>query len=159
MNVPCARLSVAAAVVAIVISLASAALARDEFSSAEQSALTAIVEKGMTEQRQPGVIVGIWIPGRGSWTTAFGKADIEANRPMDHADHIRIASITKTFVATAILQLVDQVKLSLDDTLAPYVEGIPNGEEITLRQLLGMTSGIYDFTRDEQFGKDLPLTR
>jgi D-alanyl-D-alanine carboxypeptidase len=154
MNAPCARLSVAAAVVAIVISLASAALASDEFSPAEQSALTAIVEKGMTEQRQPGVIVGIWIPGRGSWITAFGKADIEANRPMDHADHVRIASITKTFVATAILQLVDQGKLHLDDKFEAYVEGIPNGEKITLRQLLGMTSGIYDFTGDQQFLKD-----
>ena len=108
----------------------------------------------MTEQRQPGVVVGIWIPGRGSWTTAIGKADIVASRPMDRADHVRIASITKTFVATAILQLVDQGKLSLDDKLAAYVEGIPNGEKITLRQLLGMTSGIYDFTMDEQFGKD-----
>jgi D-alanyl-D-alanine carboxypeptidase len=154
MNVPYARLGVAAAVVAIVISLASAALARDEFSSAEQSALTAIVEKGMTEQRQPGVIAGIWIPGRGSWTAAFGKADIEADRPMDQADHVRIASITKTFVATAILQLVDRGKLSLDDKLAAYVEGIQNGEKITLRQLLGMTSGIYDFTGDRQFLKD-----
>jgi len=45
-------------------------------------------------------------------------------------------------------------KLSLDDKLAAYVAGIPNGERITVRQLLGMTSGIYDFTRDEQFLKD-----
>ena len=59
MIAPCARLSVVAAVVAIVISLAGAALASDEFSPAEQSALTAVVEKGMIEQRQPGVIVGI----------------------------------------------------------------------------------------------------
>lgn len=154
MKAPYACLGVAAAVVAIVISLGSAALAKDEFSSAEQSALTAIVEKGMAEQRQPGVIVGIWIPARGSWTATFGKADIGANRPMDHADHVRIASITKTFVATAILQLVDQGKLSFDDKLAAYVEGIPNGEKITLRQLLGMTSGIYDFTGDQQFLKD-----
>jgi D-alanyl-D-alanine carboxypeptidase len=154
MNARCALLSVPAALVAIVISQASAALARDEFSAAELSALTAIVEKGMTEQRQPGLNVGIWIPGRRSWTASFGKADIDTSRPMDRSDHVRIASITKTFVATAILQLVDQGKLSLDDKLAAYVEGIPNGERITLHQLLGMTSGIYDFTRDEQFLKD-----
>ena len=41
---------------------------------------------------------------------------------MDPADHVRIASITKTFVATAILQLVDQGKLNLDDKLAAYVD-------------------------------------
>ena len=148
-----AALSVAAAV-GIVISQAGTALAKDEFSPAEQSALTAIVEKGMTEQRQPGVIVGIWIPGRGNWTAALGKADVDSGRPMDRADHVRIASITKSFVATAVLQLVDQGKLNLEDKLAAYVEGIPNGERITVRQLLGMTSGIYDFTSDEQFLKD-----
>ena len=68
-------------------------------------------------------------------------------------DHIRIASITKTFVAVAILRLVDQGKLKLDDTLATWIDGIPNGDRITIRQLLGMRSGIFDFTSDEQFLK------
>jgi hypothetical protein len=77
MNARCALLGVPAALVAIVICQASAALASDGFSAAEQSALAAIAEKGMTEQRQPGLNVGIWIPGRGSWTASFGKADIE----------------------------------------------------------------------------------
>jgi D-alanyl-D-alanine carboxypeptidase len=115
----------------------------------------------MTEQRQPGLNIGIWIPGRGSWTASFGKADIIANRPMDRADTVRIASITKTFVATAVLRLVDQGKLSLTDKLAAYIGGIPNGERITLRQLLGMTSGIHEFM-DEQLRKDFaanPLMR
>lgn len=150
MNARCALFGIPAALVAI---QTSAALASDEFSPAEQSALTAIVEQGMTEQRQPGLNIGIWIPNRGSWTPSFGKADISANRPMARADAVPIASITKTFVATAVLRLVDQGKLSLDDKLAAYIGGIPNGERITLRQLLGMTSGIHEFM-DEQLRKD-----
>ena len=56
-------------------------------------------------------------------------------------------------VETRMRELFD-AQLNLDDKLAAYVDGIPNGEKITLRQLLGMTSGIYDFTGDQQFGKD-----
>ena len=91
---------------------------------------------------------------------AFGKADLASGDPMDLDDHFRIASITKTFTATAALRLVDQGKLRLDDTLSTYVAGIPNGDRITIRNLLGMTSGIYDFTMDEKFDRafaDNPL--
>ena len=109
----------------------------------------------MAEKRLPGVNVGIWIPGRGTWVRSFGKADLATGAPMEIADHLRIASVTKTFTATAILQLVDAGKLSLDDTLSTFIEGIPNGDRITIRNLLGMTSGIYDFPADEQFMKDI----
>ena len=74
---------------------------------------------------------------------------------MEIADHLRIASVTKTFTATAILQLVDAGKLSLDDKLSTFIEGIPNGDRITIRHLLSMTSGIYDFPADEQFMKEI----
>jgi D-alanyl-D-alanine carboxypeptidase len=66
-------------------------------------------------------------------------------------DHVRIASITKTFTAVAVLQLVEENRLGLDDRLSSYVQGIDNGDRITIRNLLGMTSGIYDYTSDEQF--------
>ena len=127
--------------------------AADAFSAEEEAAIVDIVEKGMAEQRQPGLNVGIWIPGRGEFVRAFGVSDIATKSPMTVDDHIRIASITKTFVAVAILRLVDQAKLKLDDTLATWIEGIPNGDRITIRQLLGMRSGIFDFTSDEPFLK------
>ena len=68
-------------------------------------------------------------------------------------DHVRIASITKTFTATLILRLVDKGKLSLDDHLADYVKGIKYGQRITIRQMLNMTSGVFSYTEDEAFGK------
>ena len=128
-----------------------AAAASEEFPDADRTALTAIIEKGMIDKRLPGLNVGIWIPGRGTLVRALGEGNLETGAPMDIADHVRIASITKTFTATAILQLVDQGKLSLDDTLARFIDGIPNGERITIRNLLNMTSGIYDFPADPQF--------
>ena len=83
------------------------------FSPNDQDVLTAIAKNGMTKERQPGLVVGIWAPGRGNWRASFGRGDIAANVPMRGSDHVRIASITKTFVATAILQLVDLGKLRL----------------------------------------------
>ena len=147
-----------AAVLALVagcLGYAGTASASEEFPDADQKALTQIVEKGMAEKRLPGVNVGIWIPGRGTWVRSFGQADLATGAPMEIADHLRIASVTKTFTATAILQLVDAGKLSLDDTLSTFIEGIPNGDRITIRNLLGMTSGLYDFPADEQFMKDI----
>ena len=61
---------------------------------------------------------------------------------------IRIASISKSFTATAILRLADQRKLSLGDPLGKYVPGIQNGDRITVAQLLDMTSGVYDYVND-----------
>jgi CubicO group peptidase (beta-lactamase class C family) len=56
----------------------------------------------------------------------------------------RITSITKTFVATLILQLVDQGQLRLDDTLKSYALDLPAVANVTIRQLLGMQSGIFN---------------
>jgi D-alanyl-D-alanine carboxypeptidase len=139
--------------VAVAICLHPGPAAAEPFPPDEETAIVAIVEKGMAEQRQPGLNVGIWIPGRGEFVRSFGTSDIETSAPMERADHVRIASITKTFVAVTVLRLVDQGALGLDDTLATFVDGIPNGDRITIRNLLGMTSGIYDFTSDEAFLK------
>jgi D-alanyl-D-alanine carboxypeptidase len=65
--------------------------------------------------------------------------------------HTRIGSVTKTFTGTLILQLQQQGKLSLDDTIDKYVTGIPNGDKATLRQLADMTSGIASYTRSTKF--------
>ncbi|WP_405061332.1 beta-lactamase family protein [Kribbella sp. NBC_01505] len=63
--------------------------------------------------------------------------------------YFRIGSVTKTFVATVILQLVDERRVRLDDPIARYLPGVvPDGERITVRQVLNHTSGIYDYAHD-----------
>jgi D-alanyl-D-alanine carboxypeptidase len=121
------------------------------FSATEQLALEAIVAGRLGQLQVPGAVVGVSIPGRGAWVYAQGIADLRTAAPITTDDHFRIASVTKTFAATVVLQLVDEGKLALDDTLDQFVQGIPNGSEITIRQLLQMTAGIYDFTLDEPF--------
>ncbi|MFT7838690.1 serine hydrolase domain-containing protein [Saccharothrix sp. BKS2] len=63
--------------------------------------------------------------------------------------HFRIGSVTKTFVATVVLQLVDEGRVRLDDPIARYVDGVPRGGEITVRQVLSHSSGLYDYAHGE----------
>ncbi|MFT4036830.1 MAG: serine hydrolase domain-containing protein [Thermomicrobiales bacterium] len=116
---------------------------------ADQFALHTIVQEGMARQRIPGVIAGVWTP-QGAWRTAVGIADLRTAAPMMADGHIRIASVSKTFVATVLLQLIAEEKASLEDTLETYVPGVPNGERITLRHLLGMTGGIFNYINDAE---------
>jgi len=104
-----------------------------------------IVSTRLAETATPGALVGVWYPGRGTWLHAAGIGDLETAMPVGLDDHVRIASITKTFVATVVLQLVEEGQLSLDDALEAWVPGIPNGTEITIRNVLAMDAGIYDF--------------
>ncbi|MGY1776181.1 serine hydrolase domain-containing protein [Geodermatophilus sp. SYSU D00804] len=97
-----------------------------------------------------GAVVGISDPARGSYLQAYGTADTTGT-PMTTDVHYRIASVTKTLTAQAVLRLVDQGRLSLDDRLDEYVPDIPHGDEITIRDLLGMRAGVYDFVADEDF--------
>lgn len=94
----------------------------------------------------PGVVVGIWVPGKGSFVKSFGYADLSNGEAMDVSDKFRVGSNTKTFVVSVLLQLVDEGKLSLDDKLSKFDLGvdIPNSENITIRQLCNMTSGLFE---------------
>lgn len=106
----------------------------------------------MEQHRLPGVSIRISGP-RGTYTRTYGVADTASGAPMALGDHVRIASITKTFIATAVLRQVERGRLKLSDTLSKWVPGIPDGGRITVRQLLAMRSGIYDFTSDPEFNR------
>jgi D-alanyl-D-alanine carboxypeptidase len=87
----------------------------------------------------------------GTWRGATGVAVLQPRRRMRADDRFRIASVTKTFVATVVLQLVGEGRLGLDDTVERLLPGVlPQGSEITIRQLLNHTSGLYNFTDDKR---------
>ena len=97
----------------------------------------------------PGAAVAIVSPFA-SWFAASGVSRLEDNTPLKPDDRFEIGSITKTFVATTVLQLVEEGKLSLEDTLTTLLPesitaDILNSETITLKQLLQHTSGIPDY--------------
>lgn len=107
------------------------------------------LDKAMEKSRSPAVIAAVWAPGKGTWTAMRGKADIKTSRPPQIGDKTRIGSITKTFTAVAVLQLVDEGKIALDDPIEKYLEFVPANSEITVRQLLNHSSGIFDPENDD----------
>ncbi|MGW7524226.1 serine hydrolase domain-containing protein [Streptomyces sp. NPDC054783] len=117
--------------------------------------LDAAVRKVMREASIPGVTVGIWTPGQQSYVRSFGVADKSSGQRMAPDLYVRIGSETKTFTVTALLQLVDQKKVGLDDPIGKYIGGVPDENRITLRQLAGMRSGLYNYSEDPGFDKAL----
>ncbi|MGV9263035.1 serine hydrolase domain-containing protein [Kitasatospora sp. NPDC003701] len=121
--------------------------------------LTARLDRAIEDVRQqagiPGVVVGLWLPGRGSYVRATGVADTTTGRPMTTDGFTRIGSETKTFTVTALLELVDDGRIGLDDPISDYVEGVPCGSDITLRQLAEMRSGLFPYTSDPDFVRTL----
>jgi D-alanyl-D-alanine carboxypeptidase len=77
---------------------------------------------------------------------ASGLADLGTGRPMRPGLNYRVASVTKPFVATVVLQLVAEGRLSLSDSVERWLPGIlPYGDQVTIRQLLNHTSGVPEY--------------
>ncbi len=96
----------------------------------------------------PGISIGLIYDQELVYTRSFGFADIEEQTPLSEDFPFRIASITKTFTATALMQLRDAGKLRLDDPVNMYLpwfnisQRFPDQPAITIRQLLTHTSGL-----------------
>ncbi len=112
--------------------------------------LDSIVDAAVNSTGIPGAMVGIWGPD-GNYVKVAGVSDTATKAPMETDFYHRIGSVTKTFTVTALLQLVDEGKIGLDDPISKYVDGVMEGDAISLRHLAGMRSGLVDYTTSEQF--------
>lgn len=101
----------------------------------------------------PGALVGIFKADGTIDRYALGVADVKTRAPMQLGMHMRIASLTKPMLGTVVLLLAEEGKLSLDDPISKYVDGVPNGEKITLRQLGNNTSGLFNSIENKDFQK------
>ncbi|MFI9842439.1 serine hydrolase domain-containing protein [Nonomuraea sp. NPDC051941] len=99
----------------------------------------------VTSKAMSAVLVRVSEDGR-DWTAAAGYSDAVSRKPADASGYFRIGSVTKSFVATVVLQLADEGKLSLDDPVGKYLPGaLPEGSPITVRQVLIHASGLFDY--------------
>jgi D-alanyl-D-alanine carboxypeptidase len=122
----------------------------DPVSQQLQAALDGVVAAGAS-----GVVLRV-DDGRRTYRLASGKARLDPPQAMDPVAKIRVGSITKSLVSTVTLQLVGEGRLSLDDTVERWQPGlVPGGAQITVRNLLNHTSGIFDYTDDEAFIQEL----
>jgi D-alanyl-D-alanine carboxypeptidase len=114
-------------------------------------ALKQALDQELTAMECPGALVGILVGDKEPTVYALGVADVDTKAPMQRDFHMRVASVTKLFVGTAILLLADEGKLSLDDPISKYVDNVPGGDKITLRQLGNNTSGLFNTIENKDF--------
>lgn len=75
-----------------------------------------------------------------------GYGDVRAGTPISPGDHFRVGSVTKTFTAAVVLKLVARGRIGLGDTVQKWFPGlVPNGDHITVRELLNQSSGLADY--------------
>jgi CubicO group peptidase (beta-lactamase class C family) len=102
--------------------------------------------KGLT----PALSVAVAENGRIVYARAFGVSDVVAKTPATPETRFRIASVTKVFTAVCVMQLVEAGRMRLDAPLAAYLPWAPHAAEVTIRELLNHTSGMWNYG-DEVF--------
>ena len=129
------------AVLLWVTSLSSAQ--RPALANSAAAAIDTLMRRQMRERSIPGAAVAIVQDGDIVFQQAYGFANLETETPLTPRSIFEIASLTKQFTAVAILMLVEQGKVRLDDMLSMYVDNTPaSWQRITVRHLLTHTSGL-----------------
>jgi len=106
----------------------------------------------------PGLVLSIIDPVKGELSFAKGVGNLTDSSHVSTVNLFRIGSITKTFTALTVLQLVEEKKLSLDDSLSKFEARVPNAGQITIRMMLNHTCGIYSYTNDTGFVRIIEQT-
>src|SRR5690242_17219859 len=107
--------------------------------------LQTVVENAASKLQVPGALVLVQTPQR-TFTAKVGTTELGTQTPPQPDTHFRIASNTKTMTAALIVLLAQDGKLTLDAPISTYVPGVPDGDKITLADLLRMRSGLYCYT-------------
>ena len=113
--------------------------------AATAAKLQQIIDHAAAAHHVPGISAAVLLSDGRSWTGLSGDRQLSPARPVDTGTDFAIASITKTFVTAAIMQLVGDGQLSLDEPLSRWLPSFPDARHITVRELLSHTSGIYNY--------------
>ena len=111
----------------------------------DEAAVTAVFEETAEALGQPGAVMLLRTP-EGEFTATYGVTKPGGSTPVSVDDHIRVGSNTKTWTGTVILQLVQEGKIALEDPVSKYRPDVPNGDNITIEQMLLMRSGLANYT-------------
>lgn len=114
-------------------------------------AATALIASGDA----PAVSVAVMKDGHLLFAKAYGMENLETMTPATTQTVFRAGSITKEFVAAAIMQLAQNKSLSIDDPVSKYIPELAAARGLTLRMLLNQTSGLHDYTETPDFGAQM----
>jgi D-alanyl-D-alanine carboxypeptidase len=141
-------------VVAVACSVGGTATSATNLKPFDPVALQATVEATAKELLLPGAMVLLRTP-QGDFAFGYGATELGGTTPPRGDTHFRIASNTKTMTAAVIVLLAQEVKLRFDDPVSKYVSGVPNGDDITIGELLKMRSGLPSYTEAPELTESL----
>ncbi|MFJ2861731.1 serine hydrolase domain-containing protein [Kitasatospora sp. NPDC087314] len=152
-----ARTAVTAALVGSLLSAAPAASAASA-DGRPRNGVQSVLDRAVSEAGLPGARAEVR-DGDSTWFGTAGTADLDTGREIAPKDRFRIGSTTKTFVATVVLQLAAEQRLSLDDSVEHWLPGLVDGNgydgsRITVRQLLNHTSGVFNYAEAPQLAAE-----
>ena len=125
----------------------SVAPRNDALKTIDPKAFQAVVDAAAAKLMVPGAMVVLRTP-QGDFNAAVGTTELGAQTPPAPNTHFRIASNTKTMTAALIVLLAQDGTLKFSDPVSAFIPNVPNGENITVAQLLKMRSGLYGYTGD-----------
>ncbi len=123
--------------------------------SATNAAVTGYVKAEMQRQHIPGLSLLVVRDGKITRSEGFGAANVELQVPAKPETVYQSGSVGKQFTATAVMMLVEEGKVGLDDPLTKYfADAPPAWKDVTVRELLSHTAGFGDYPKDFNFRKD-----
>jgi D-alanyl-D-alanine carboxypeptidase len=147
-----------ALVVAVACSFGGTAASATNLKSFDPIALRDAVEAASKELMLPGTMVLLRTP-QGEFVFGYGATELGGTMPPRADTHFRIASNTKTMTAAVIVLLAQEGKLRFDDPVSKYASRVPNGDNITISELLKMRSGLFNYTFAPELAESLDHDR
>src|ERR1700723_2219055 len=120
-------------------------IAQSALSAAAASGIDAAVAEVLKTTGVPSASVAVVQGGKVAYVKAYGMARLEPPMPAEPGMQYSIGSISKQFTAAVVLLLAQDGKLKLDDSVGKYLPGLTRAGDVTVRQVLSMTSGYQDF--------------
>ena len=134
-----------------------AAPARD-LTPEQMSAIDRYVESEMRREHVVGIAVGVYDQGQIMLAKGYGLANIELNVPVKAETIFQSGSVGKQFTSAAIMMLVEEGKIGLDDSIVKYFPNAPpSWQAIRVKNLLSHTSGLSEYETDERAGPTGPF--
>jgi D-alanyl-D-alanine carboxypeptidase len=146
-----AALPAVAAAVVVASGVALAAPSAGVAAASADASLDRALKKLVAMIGGPPGVIAVVQRGEDRRVHRFGVGDLSTGRPLRVNDHMRVASVAKAFSGATALSLVSKGGLSLDDTIGQHLPDLRKWSEVTLRQLLGHTSGLPDFSKSADF--------
>lgn len=120
----------------------------------DEATLRRMVDEAAKDLQSPAAVVILRTPA-GTLTYAYGTASWDGKTPVTFDDHVRVGSNTKTWTGTVILQMAQEGKLSLSDPVSKFRTDVPNGEHISIEQMLNMRSGLFNYSETRELNETL----